>query len=111
MKEATDATKHSAFHNYPYHAEVGHTEIGSPVIRIVPRNPKAPSGHYRHMNAFVYDLASEPEKRSEQLGAKWVVSPRAIDARITLELANGGETERHRADVFVVKLLVEWNLA
>jgi antitoxin (DNA-binding transcriptional repressor) of toxin-antitoxin stability system len=110
MKEATDATRRSGF-NYPYHAEVGHTEIGSPVIRIVAHNRNAPSGHYRRMNAFVYELASEMEKRSEELGAKWAISPNASDARITLELANGNETERRRADAFVVKLLVEWNLA
>ena len=99
------------FRNYLYHAEVGHTEAGSRVIKIVPENPKGLSAHYRQVNAFIYELAAEMEKRSAESGAEWVISPDAGDSRIVLELANGSSFERARADAFVVKLLVEWNLA
>src|SRR5258706_7283785 len=57
--------------NRLYRAEVCHTEIGSPIIKIVPEWPKSPSGTHRQIAAFVYDLASDMEKRSEELKARW----------------------------------------
>ena len=62
------------FTNRIYRAELSRTPAGSPIVTIVPINAKGPSSHHRQVAAFIYDLASEMEKRSEALGARWAVT-------------------------------------
>jgi hypothetical protein len=99
------------FSNRLYRADLCRTDAGSPIIKIVPVNSKGQSAHYRQVNAFIYDLASEMEKRSEEIGAKWVISPETWNTRVTVELATGSDSERTTADEFVAQLLAERNLA
>jgi hypothetical protein len=102
------AEERSRFRNRIYQAEVRRTEAGSPVIRILPLNPKGPSASHRQVAAFIYDLASEMETRSEALRATWAISPEAWNSRIILEL--GSTNEATAAEEFVRTLLADRNL-
>lgn len=110
--EPTNTTKRkpesSGTRNRIYRAEIGRTEAGSPIIRIIPLNPKGALASHRQVSAFIYDLASELELRSEAIGAKWVISPEAWNARLILELGSASETKA--ADEFVRTLLADRNL-
>jgi hypothetical protein len=97
------------FSNRIYQAELSRTPAGSPIVKIVPINPKGPSAHHRQVAAFIYDLASEMEKRSEALGARWVISVEAWNARVMVELASESETKA--ADEFLAQVLTDWKLA
>lgn len=94
--------------NRIYRADLGETEAGSPIVKIVPLNPRGPLASHRQIAAFIYELASEMELRSEALGAEWVVSPEVWNGRLILEL--GSENEAKAAEVFVRALLVDRNL-
>jgi hypothetical protein len=99
------------FTNRIYRAEMSRTDAGSPIIKIVPLNPKRPSASHRQIAAFLYDLASEMEKRSEELGAKWVISPEAQNVQVVLELAGDRDNEVELSDEFLRALLSDRNLA
>jgi hypothetical protein len=99
------------FTNRIYRAELSRTSVGSPIVKIVPLNPKGPSASHRQVAAFLYDLASEMEKRSEELGAKWVISPEAQNAQVVLELAGDRDNEVELSDEFLKTLLADRNLA
>jgi hypothetical protein len=98
------------FHNRLYRAEVERTPAGSPVIKIRPTNPKGRYGQTRQIAAIVYEVAAEFERRSEDLEARWVVSPNAAAGRIVIELV-GQEGETARADEFIAGALADLNLA
>lgn len=49
------------------------------------------------------------ERRSEQLGARWVISPETTNARVVIELT--GDHETTLADEFVASLIADNNLA
>jgi hypothetical protein len=93
-----------------YRAKLSRTPAGSPVINIVPLHPTWPSGGHRQVAAFLYDLASEIEKRSDQLTTRpqWVTSVETWNARVILELGN--EHEAEIAKLFLAKLLLDRNL-
>jgi len=97
------------FSNRIYRTELSRTPVGSPIVKIVPINPKGPSAHHRQVAAFIYDLASEMEKRSEALGARWVISVEAWNARVMVELAS--ESEAKAADEFLAQVLTDRKLA
>jgi hypothetical protein len=98
----------SRFRNRIYRAEVGRTEAGSPIIKILPLNSKGSGASQRQVAAFIYDVASDMETRSEAIGATWAISPEAWSARIVLEL--GSTNEANAAEEFVRTLLVDRNL-
>jgi hypothetical protein len=91
-----------------YRAEVSHTPVGSPILKIVPLNPKGPSAHHRQLSAFLYDLASEMELRSGEIDAQWVISPEAWNEQLTLEIVS--DKDKARADEFVAQILNDRNL-
>jgi len=97
------------FSNRIYRAELSRTPVGSPIVKIVPINPKGLSAHHRQVAAFIYDLASEMEKRSEALDARWVISVEAWNARVMVELAS--ESEAKAADEFLAQVLTDRKLA
>ena len=99
----------SRFSNRIYRAGLSRTPAGSPIVTIVPINAKGPSAHHRQVAAFIYDLASEMEKRSEALGARWVISVEAWNARVMVELAT--ESEGKTADGVLAQILADRNLA
>jgi hypothetical protein len=98
------------FTNRIYRAELGHTSVGSPIVKIVPLNPKGPSASHWQVAAFLYDLAAEMERRSEELATtpQWVTTVETWNDRVILEL--GTESEAKVADEFIAKLLLDRNL-
>jgi hypothetical protein len=40
----------------------------------------------RPMAAFIYELAANMERRSEHVGARWIIFPEALNARVWLGL-------------------------
>jgi len=107
-RTANEEAKTSTSGNRVYRASLGRTDAGSPIIKIVPLNPRGPLASHRQMSAFIYDLASEMETRSEVLGATWAISPEAWNSRIILEL--GSSNEEKAVEEFVVALLADRNL-
>jgi hypothetical protein len=117
MSPRQDASKEDAmnktkarFTNRIYRAEVSQTETGSPIVKVVPLNPKGSSATHYQKAAFLYELAAEIERRSEETRAQWVVSPEAWNDRLILELSTGSDVEKEQADEFVRTLLVDRNL-
>ena len=103
--EGIEAAKRQA--NRPYRAEVTRTPTGSPVLKLTANHP---TRRYRHRQiaAFIYDLAAEMERRSEGMGARWVISPEPINARVVIELTNDHETAL--ANEFVANIIADNNL-
>ncbi|MDL1948848.1 hypothetical protein FBQ97_03430 [Acidobacteria bacterium ACD] len=95
--------------NRSYRTELSLTEAGSPIVRIVPENPGAPSAHHRQVAALVYELAAELERRSQEIRASWAISPEAWNGRLVLEL--GSRTEVGAADAFLQSVLGDFDLA
>jgi hypothetical protein len=97
------------FTNRIYRAEMGRTPAGSPTIQIVPLNPKGPSASHWQVAAFLYDLAAEMERRSEELATtpQWVTTVETWNDRVILEL--GTESEAKAADEFIAKPLLDRN--
>jgi hypothetical protein len=98
----------SKFHNRLYRAEVTRTAVGSPILKLAATNPKGRHAQHRQMASFIYELAAEMERRSEDLGARWVISPDPTNARIVLELAS--DDEATRADEFINRLITDFEL-
>ena len=107
-KREGEAAEPSRLRNRIYRAEVGRTDAGSPIVKIVPLNPKGAGASHRQVAAFIYALASEMETRSEVLRATWAISPEAWGSRIVLEL--GTTNEANAAEEFVRTLLADRNL-
>lgn len=97
------------FQNRAYRAQVGRTPAGSPVLKIMPANPTGRLAQHRQLAAFIYELAAEMERRSDELGARWVISPEASNARVVIELADDDETTL--ADTFVASVIADNDLA
>jgi hypothetical protein len=108
QEDAMSKTK-PHFSNRSYRAELSRMLAGSPIVKIVPIDPKSPSAHHRRIAVFLYDLASEMERRSEELGADWVISVEAWSSRVMVELSSVNDSKA--ADEFLAALLSDWNLA
>lgn len=92
----------------PFVARVGRTDAGSIRITVLARNPKDPKSGYRQLAVAVYKLAAEMERRSEKLGADWVVSPQVFNSRIDLEIVH--DREGPIAARFVAEVLTDLRL-
>jgi len=79
-------------------------------IRIVvrARNPKDSAGSYRQLSVCVYSLAAEMERRSDELGARWVVSPEVFNAKTILEFTDNDDEQA--GGRFIAKVLVDMGL-
>jgi hypothetical protein len=97
------------FHNRLYRAEVGRTPAGSPILKLTATNPEGRYAQHRQMAAFIYELAADMERRSEQLEARWVISPETTNARVVVELA--GDHETALADKFIASVIADNDLA
>jgi hypothetical protein len=91
----------------PFYAHVGRTEAGSIRITVRAKDPNDRNSGYRQLAVCVYKVAAEMERRSEKVGARWVVSPQVFNSRIDLEMMPGEEA---RADAFVAKVLADSGL-
>jgi hypothetical protein len=92
-----------------FYAQVGRTEAGSIRITIRTKNQKDQYNRYRELAVCVYKLAAEMERRTQKLGADWVVSPQVFNLRIDLELTEGDDEQA--AGRFVSKVLADLGLA
>lgn len=108
-KTKGDGAEAPRFHNRLYHAEVGRTPAGSPILKLSATNPKGRYAQHRQMAAFIYELAADMERRSEELGARWVISPETTNARVVIELTSDHETAL--ADEFVASVIADNDLA
>ena len=97
------------FENRRFLSEIGRTDAGSVRIRIRPATAKGRFDNHRQLAACIYDLAAELERRSDEIGARWVVSPAAFDRRIDLELVEGDDVDA--AARFVTSVLADLGLA
>ena len=91
-----------------FYAQVGRTEAGSIRITIRAKNPKDQYNQYRELAVCVYKLAAEMERRSQKVGADWVVSPQVFNSRIDLEIVE--EREGPKAVRFVAEVLADLGL-
>lgn len=107
-KDAGAKTEAPRFHNRLYRAEIGRTAVGSPILKFTATNPEGRYAQHRQMAAFIYELAAEMERRSEDLGTRWVISPDPTSARIVLDL--GSDDEATRADEFIAGLVTDFEL-
>jgi hypothetical protein len=89
--------------------DVSESRVGDPVLTI--SHVGDPRGRSeRQRNVFVYLLAAELEQRSEALHGRWVISPQAFDARITVESPAAGSQFKATWD-FVTRTLEDLGLA
>ena len=99
----------SRFHNQLYRAEVGRTPAGSPILKFTATNPEGRYAQHRQLAAFLYEIAADMERRSEQLGARWVISPETTNGWVVVELASDHETAL--ADEFIASVIADNDLA
>lgn len=97
------------FQNRAYRAKVSRTSAGSPILKLTAMNPKGLYASWRQLAAYVYELAAEMERRSEDLGADWVISADGRNGRIVIELASNHEAAL--ADKFVARIMAAYHLA
>ncbi len=98
----------SRFHNRLYRADVGRTTAGSPILKLTATNPEGRYAQHRQMAAFIYELAADMERRSEALGAQWVISPETTNGRVVIERADDDKT--NLADEFVASVIADNDL-
>jgi hypothetical protein len=91
-----------------YCGELERTASGSPVLRLSPANPGGRHAEHRQMTAFLYELAADMERRSQQLEAHWTISPDAENSRVVIELT--GDHEAELAEEFVANVMFQHHL-
>src|SRR5438105_15518303 len=64
-------------------------------------NPCRELSDYRQLSVCAYNLAAAVERRSDKMGARWVVSPEVFNAKIVLELTE--KDDEQTANRFVTK--------
>jgi hypothetical protein len=99
------------FENRLYRAEVRRTTAGSPILKLTPTNPNGDAARPRQVAAFLYDLAAQLERRSDETGAEWVVSPEVSSRTITVELVGGSDREREHAEELLAEMIAENQLS
>jgi hypothetical protein len=108
MHRGTEKETDMAKRTSPFYAEVGTTDAGSIRVTVRAKNPNDPKSGYRQLAVSVYKLAAEMERRSEKLGADWVVSAQVFNSRIDVEVVRDADTNRARQ--FVAKVLADLGL-
>jgi hypothetical protein len=92
----------------PFSARVERAGVATLRIVVHPRDRKDQVRRYRQLAVCVYKLAAEMERRTERLGAHWVVSPEVFNSRIDLELTD--RDDEQAAARFVAKVLADLGL-
>jgi hypothetical protein len=111
MAEADDEKQTSTggtFQSRLYRAEMGHTPAGSPLVKIIPTNPKGSHAGERQISACIYEIAAQMERASDELKARWAISAQPADSRITVELSTNGQP--WVAETMIEKVLAELNI-
>lgn len=91
MAETVTRNTEKMHKSNPFEADVGVTPLGSVRIRITPANPQERFGGGRKLVAAIYDLAAALERKSDEVGARWVVCPDAFNWVVNLELVEEDE--------------------
>jgi hypothetical protein len=74
--------------------EIGLSEAGSVRVQFRPAPPlRSLHGHERELAASIYDLAAALERRCDELGVGWAVSPEPFRGRLDVELAERDDPE------------------
>lgn len=93
----------------PFEIALDQTDAGSTRIRFRPAPPRRSlAGEERRLAVVIYELAAEMERRSAEIGARWVISPEPFNARLDVEIDERGDPEA--AAEFVVQVLSELQL-
>jgi len=95
--------------NSLFYAQVGRTGAGSFRITIRAKNARDQYERYRERAVCVYKLAAEMERRTQKLGAEWVISPEVFNSRIDLELSE--RDDEQAAGRFVTAVLADLGLS
>jgi len=91
------------FHNQLLRARLSRTQGGF-LLAFTPPNPSLDP---RFMAAGLYELASEMERRSHDLGARWAITVEPWSGRILIETVEG---EKADVDQFVANLIRDLEL-
>jgi len=92
------------FHNQLLRARVQRTQGGF-LLAFTPPNPSLDP---RFIAAGLYDVASEMERRSHDMGAYWAIAVDASSRRITVELTP--DDSAARAEQFIADLIRDYDL-
>jgi len=103
------------FHNQLLRARVSrswrsdqHQQGGLETGFLIQFTPTSKSLDPRFIAAGLYELASEMERRSHDLGARWAITVDASSSRITVELTP--DDSAARAEQFLHDVLAGFNL-
>jgi len=81
-KKQTEEAETSRFHNRLYRAEISRTPAGSQILMLVPNNLSGPFGRPRRIAEHLYEIAAEMQRRSEDLGARWLIAVEHVAASL-----------------------------
>jgi len=95
----------SRFHNQLLRARVQRTQGGF-LLAFTPNNPSLDP---RFIAAGLYEVASEIERRSHDVGARWAITVDSSHGRITVELSP--DDSAARAEQFVADVIRDYDLA
>jgi len=91
------------FHNRPYAIKAERTFSGHQLLRVIAKNPAGPFAMRRKIAAFMYEVAADMERQSEQLGASWTIS---VDVESeTVLIALGANDDAARAAQFAADVI------
>jgi hypothetical protein len=107
MAEANEKQTGS-FQNWLYRAELGHTSVGSPTLKIIPTNPKGDFAGARQITACIYEIAAQLERKADELGVSWAISAQPSDSMVTVELTR--ERQERLAEDTIKEVLAEMNI-
>ncbi|MEO7729619.1 MAG: hypothetical protein ABIY55_01500 [Kofleriaceae bacterium] len=96
------------FHNRRYRVQSEPCENGNQLLRVTAPMPPAVMDHValRARSAFIYELAAELERRSEELDVRWLIVPDVLDGQLTIAIGGRGEAPlaAEFASTFAVEL-------
>ena len=106
--------KHRAKESSPgerlFLVEMGVTGAGSIRMQFRPAPPlRSLYGHERELAALIYNLAAELERRCNEVGVRWAISPEPFRGRLDIEL--GEDDDPEPAAELAAGLLSELGLA
>ena len=81
----------SARQQSPVAASLALTERGDPLVRFIARGGAGVSE--REVSAAIHEFAAALERRSQNMGADWVVSPTAYNRRLVVELIRDSDLQ------------------
>lgn len=94
------------FHNRPHAITAERTFSGHEILRISAKDPAGLFATRRKVAAFMYELAADMERQSEQLGASWTITVDVESA--TVFIALGANDDAARAEEFAADVIAAY---